>query len=162
MKYWLAVLIIVSIGFFSLTVLAFTALPHVLLNDVEVTGRVVLQGRDEGNLGDITIRVLEDEATVRTLTTSANGSFAFDMEPGTYRLEIIKAGWQTQTRQIVISRDHVDLQPMKLLLAGEGTCPGAITGLEEAPQITDVTSVMAPNNSLIFDFNVEVDKPARV
>jgi hypothetical protein len=51
---------------------------------------------------------------------------------------------------------------MKLLLAGEGTCPGAITGLEEAPQITDVTSAMAPNNNLIFDFNVEVDKPARV
>ena len=162
MKYWLMVLIIVSVGFFSLTILAFTGLPHFSFNDVEVTGQVVLQGRDEGNVGDITIRVLEDEATVRTLTTSANGSFAFDMEPGTYRLEIIKAGWQTQTRQIVISRDHVDLQPMKLLLAGEGTCPGAITGLEEAPQITDVTSVMAPNNSLIFDFNVEVDKPARV
>jgi hypothetical protein len=162
MKYWLMVLIIVSVGFFSLTILAFTGLPHFSFNDVEVTGQVVLQGRDEGNVGDITIRVLEDEATVRTLTTSANGSFAFDMEPGTYRLEIIKAGWQTQTRQIVISRDHLDLQPTKLLLASEGTCPGAITGLEEAPQITDVTSVMAPNNSLIFDFNVEVDKPARV
>jgi hypothetical protein len=162
MKYWLVLLIIVSIGFFSLTVLAFTGRPHFSLNDIKVTGRVVLQGRDEGNFGDITIRVLEDNAIVRMLTTSANGSLAFDMEPGTYRLEIIKAGWQTQTRRIVISRDDVDLRTMKLLLAGEGTCPGAITGLEEAPQITDVTSAMAPNNNLIFDFNVEVDKPARV
>ena len=82
MKYWLLVLIIVFIGSFSLTVLAFTGLPHFPFNDIQVTGRVVLQGRDEGNFGDITIRVLEDDAIVRTLTTSGDGSFAFDMEPG--------------------------------------------------------------------------------
>src|SRR5918996_2394825 len=33
---------------------------------------------------------------------------------------------------------------------------------EEATQIVSVTSQMAPNNSLIFDLNVELDQPARV
>jgi hypothetical protein len=44
----------------------------------------------------------------------------------------------------------------------DALCPGAIPGQNEASQILDVTSAMASNNSLIFNFNVELDQAAKV
>lgn len=44
----------------------------------------------------------------------------------------------------------------------EVTCPGTIPGQDSAPDILHVTPEMAPNNSLIFDFSVEVDQQADV
>jgi hypothetical protein len=130
--------------------------------DVNVTGRVALQGQEDNDFSGTTIRVLEDGAILRTIATSANGSFTLELEPGTYQLEIVRAGWQTQTLQIIVSEDDVDLGVIILLLAGVGACPGAIGGDAEVPQIAEVTSSMTPNNNLIFDFNVEVEEPARV
>jgi hypothetical protein len=43
-----------------------------------------------------------------------------------------------------------------------GACPGSVPGQESAPEILHVTPEMAPNNSLIFDFNVELDQLADV
>jgi hypothetical protein len=43
-----------------------------------------------------------------------------------------------------------------------GMYPGSDAVNEEAPQIVTVTSGLNPDNSLIYDLNVELDRPARI
>ena len=45
---------------------------------------------------------------------------------------------------------------------GAETCPGSVPGDVGAPQITSAVSILHPDNSLIFDFTVEVDRPSQV
>ena len=43
-----------------------------------------------------------------------------------------------------------------------GACPGSIPGQDGAPEVLNATPEIAPDNSLIFDFSVELDQPGSV